>query len=78
MLDKGFDQDLHTLHCSFEMFEIRCSKVLWSFVGSNGWVNNLMRRNGFLLHRKATTAQQDPKRLIDSLFCIFCMLVAFN
>ena len=33
----------------------------------NGWVNNFMRRNGFSLHRKTTTAQQVPERLIDKL-----------
>ena len=37
------------------------------FVASNGWVNNFMRRNGFSLRRKTTTAQQDPERLIDKL-----------
>ena len=26
-----------------------------------------MHRNGFLLHRKTTTGQQDPERLIDKL-----------
>ena len=35
------------------------------FVASNGWVNNFIRRNGFLLHRKTATAQQDPEQLID-------------
>ena len=37
------------------------------FVTSNVWVNNSMRRNGFLLRRKATTAHQDPEWLIDKL-----------
>ena len=37
------------------------------FVGSNGWVNNFMRRNGLSLSRKTTTAQQDPERLIYKL-----------
>ena len=37
------------------------------FVASNEWVNNLMRRNGFSLHQKTTTTQQDPKQLIDKL-----------
>ena len=36
-------------------------------VTSNGWINNFMRRNGFSLHRKTTTVQQDPERLIDKL-----------
>ena len=36
-------------------------------MASNGWVNNLMRRNGFLLHHKTTTTQQDPEQLIDKL-----------
>ena len=36
------------------------------FVVSNRWVNNLMRRNSFLLRCKTTT-QQDPERLIDKL-----------
>ena len=35
------------------------------FVASHGWVNNFMRRNGFLLNRKTTTAHQYPERLID-------------
>ena len=35
------------------------------FVASNGWVNNFMRHNGFLLCCKTTTAQQDPEWLID-------------
>ena len=30
-------------------------------------VTNFMRRNGFSLQRKTTTAQQDPERLIDNL-----------
>ena len=38
------------------------------FVANNLRVNYLMRRNGFLLRRKTTAAQQDPKRLIDKLF----------
>ena len=37
------------------------------FEASNGWVNNFMRRNGFLLRRKTTTAQQAPERLTDKL-----------
>ena len=37
------------------------------FVTGNGWVNNFMRRNGFSLHHKTTTSQQDPDRLIDKL-----------
>ena len=41
-----------------------CEKYL--FVVSNGWVNNFMCCNGFLLRRK-TTSQQDPERLIDKL-----------
>ena len=48
------------------------------FVESNGWVNNFMHHNGFSLHRKTTTAQQDPERQIDNLFCIFWMLVVFQ
>ena len=47
-------------------FESECDKSEKSvFVVSNGWVNNFMHRNGFLLHRKTTTAQQDSERLID-------------
>ena len=34
---------------------------------SKGWVNNFMRCNGFLLHRKTTTAEQDLERLNDKL-----------
>ena len=37
------------------------------FVASDGWVNNFIRRNGFSIHLKTTTAQQDPERLIDKL-----------
>ena len=37
------------------------------FATGNGWVNNFMCRNGFSLHHKTTTAQQDPERLIDKL-----------
>lgn len=49
------------------------------FVANNLRVNHLMRRNGFLLRRKATTAQQDPKRLIDKLFLsIFRLLAGFQ
>ena len=49
------------------------------YVASNLRVNYLMRRNGFLLRRKTTTAQQDPERLIDKLFLsIFRMLAGFQ
>ena len=41
------------------------------FVVSNVWVNNFTRRNSFSLHRKTTTAQQDPERLIDKLILYF-------
>ena len=34
------------------------------FMASNGWVNNFMHCNGFLLHCKTTTAQQDPQRFV--------------
>ena len=37
------------------------------FVVSNGWVNKFVRRNGYLLRCKLTTAQQDPERLINNL-----------
>ena len=37
------------------------------FVASDGWVNNFIRRNGFSIHLKTATAQQDPERLIDKL-----------
>ena len=52
--------------------EIFLRKWMWwkweiSFVASNGWVNNFMRPYGCSLHRKTTTAQQDPERLIDKL-----------
>ena len=36
-------------------------------VTGNGWVNNFVHRNGFSLHRKTKTAEQDPERLIDKL-----------
>ena len=37
------------------------------FVVSYGWVNNFMSCNGFSLHHKTTTAQQDPGWLIEKL-----------
>ena len=49
-------------------YESECDESEKSlFVATNGWVNNFTRRNGFSLHRKTTTAQQDPERLIDKL-----------
>ena len=49
-------------------YESECDESEKSlFVVGNGWVNNFMLRNGFLLHRKTTTAQQDPERLIYML-----------
>ena len=49
-------------------YESECDESEKSlFVASNRWVNNFMRRNGFSLHRKNTTAQQDLERLIDKL-----------
>ena len=37
------------------------------FVASNGWLNNFMLHNGFSLHCKTTTAQQDPEHLMGML-----------
>ena len=37
------------------------------FVTDIGWVNNFIRPNRFSLHRKTTTAQQNPEWLIDKL-----------
>ena len=49
-------------------YESECDESEKSlFVASNRWVNNFMRRNGFSLHLKTTTAQQDTERLIDRL-----------
>ena len=49
-------------------YESECDESKKSlFVASNGWVCNFMRRNGFSLHRKTTTTQQDHERLIDKL-----------
>ena len=47
-------------------YENKCNENEKSvFLRSNGWVNNFMRRNRFLLNHKTTTRQQDPERLID-------------
>ena len=35
------------------------------FVANNGWIDNFLCSNGFLLHSKTTTVQQDPERLIE-------------
>ena len=49
-------------------YESECDESEKSLlVTGNGWVNNFVRRNGFPLHRKTTTAQEDPERLIDKL-----------
>ena len=49
-------------------YESECDESEKSlFLASNGWVNNFMLRNVFLLHRKTTTAQQDSEWLIDKL-----------
>ena len=49
-------------------YESECDESEKSlFVTDNGWVNNFMRRDGFSLRRKTTTAQQNPKRLTDKL-----------
>ena len=49
-------------------YETECDESKKSlFVASNGWVSNFMRRNGFSLHRKTTTTQQDHERLTDKL-----------
>ena len=49
-------------------YESKCDESEKStFVARNGWINNSMRGNGFSLRYKRTTAQQDPKRLIDKL-----------
>ena len=38
-----------------------------SFIASRGWCENFMRRHGFSLRRKTTTAQKDPSFLVDRL-----------
>ena len=49
-------------------YESECDESEKSlFVTGNGWVNNFMCRNGFLLHCKTTIVQQDPEWLIDKL-----------
>ena len=49
-------------------YEVKCDESEKSlFVASNGRVNNFMRRNSFSLHRKTTTAHQDPEQLIGKL-----------
>ena len=49
-------------------YEIDCDESEKSlFVASNGWVNNFMHGNGFSLHRKTTTVQRNPERLINKL-----------
>ena len=38
-----------------------------SFVASRGWCEKFMRRHGFSLRRKATTAQQGSSYMIDRI-----------
>ena len=38
-----------------------------AFVESRGWCKKCMRRHGFSLQQKTTTAQKDPSYLIDRL-----------
>ena len=38
-----------------------------AFVAGRGWCEKFMRRHGFSLYRKTTTAQEDPSHLIDWL-----------
>ena len=38
-----------------------------SFVASRGWCEKFMRRHGFSLRRKTTTAQKDPSYMIDRI-----------
>ena len=38
-----------------------------AFVASRGWCGKIMRRQGFSLWRKTTTAQKDPSSFIDRL-----------
>ena len=38
-----------------------------SFIASHGWCENFMRRHGFSLRSKTTTAQKDPSFLMDRL-----------
>ena len=45
---------------------------------SNGLVNNFMHRNGFSVHCKTATAQQDPERLIDKLILYICFQLDIN
>ena len=37
------------------------------FVASRGWCEKFMRRHGFSLRRKTTTAQRDPSHMIDRI-----------
>ena len=37
------------------------------FVGTTGWLQQFMRRNGLSLRRKTSVAQKDPSKLIDKL-----------
>ena len=37
------------------------------FVGTTGWLQKFMRRNGLSLRRKTSVAQKDPSKLIDKL-----------
>ena len=39
----------------------------YSFVASCGWCEKFMRRHGFSLRRKTTTAQKDPSYMIDRI-----------
>ena len=38
-----------------------------SFIASRGWCENFVRRHGFSLRKKSTTAQKDPSFLVDRL-----------
>ena len=38
-----------------------------SFVASRGWCEKFMRRHGFSLRRKTTTAKKDPSYMIDRI-----------
>ena len=65
------------LHVSRKMIMFKAKKIFDdkttgpasrdAFFASRGWCEKFMRRHGFLLRRKTTTARRDPSYLIDWL-----------
>ena len=65
------------LHVSRKMIMFKAKKMVDgkntdpvtqdSFVASRGWCEKFMKRHGFSLRRKTTTAQKDPSLLVDRL-----------